>query len=177
MTGRQAHTHQKALPGPGVSCEAGITCTAGDLVSELANVSRETALRVAGIGGPVGITIDGRSAPAHTEEWLAYRFGLAPAGLATRRQLGEAGLRPGGAQPVAELSWRHGRSRRIAYLYDIAVAVPKRAMTAAKTAALDKAMRARRICPSCRRDAGYCIPRSLGRCVECHDPPTSTHVA
>jgi hypothetical protein len=138
-------------------------------MTALPNLSRKTELRVAGIGGAVGITVDGRSAAASTGEWITFKFSLAPAGLATRRQLAEAGLRPGGAQPVAELSWRHGQSRRIAYLYDVAVAVPKRPMTARKEEALAKAMLARRTCPSCRRDAGYCIPRSLGMCVDCHD--------
>jgi len=130
--------------------------------------------QVAGIGGPIGITTDGRSAPAYSGEWVKFRYGLAPENLATYRQLAAAGLRPGGAQPVAELAWRHGRSQRLAYLYDVAVAVPKRAMTAAKEQALAKAMRARRTCPFCRRDAGYCIPRSLGMCVDCHDQPASS---
>jgi hypothetical protein len=149
----------------------------GPAIATLPGVSRETELRVAGIGGAVGITVDGGSAPAPSGEWVSFKFGLAPAGLATRRQLAEAGLRPGGKQPVAQLTWRHGRTQRIAYLYDIAVAVPKRAMTARKSEALAKAMLARRTCPTCRRDAGYCIPRSLGMCVECHDPPASTHAA
>lgn len=138
-------------------------------MTTLPNVSRDTALRVAGIGGPVGVTVDGRSAPADSGEWVSFKFTLAPAGLATRRQLAEAGLRPGGAQPVAQLSWRHGTSQRIAYLYDVAVAVPKRPMTTAKAEALAKAMLARRTCPRCLLDAGYCIPRSLGMCLDCHD--------
>ncbi|MGW2591172.1 RRQRL motif-containing zinc-binding protein, partial [Streptomyces sp. NPDC001515] len=36
-------------------------------------------------------------------------------------------------------------------------------------AALAKAMLARRTCPACHRDAGYCIPSSLGMCVTCAD--------
>lgn len=27
-----------------------------------------------------------------------------------------------------------------------------------------------RVCPTCRTDVGYRIPRSLGECVDCHDP-------
>lgn len=132
---------------------------------------------VAGTGGPVGVTIDGRSAaltalsgPESAGQWLTFRWGFAPSGLATRRQLAACGLRPGGAQPVACLSWRRGR--RIAYLYPVDLAVPKRAMTPAKAAALVAAMRARRTCPTCRRDAGYCIPTSLGCCLDCHDART-----
>lgn len=132
---------------------------------------RSLPAQVAGIGGPVGVTIDGRSAPAYSGEWVRFRYGLAPQGLATYRQLAAAGLRPGGAQPVAELAWRHGSTWRIAYLYDVAAAKPQRPMTAAKRTALAKAMRAKRTCPACRRDAGYVIPTSLGVCVDCHDHP------
>jgi hypothetical protein len=130
----------------------------------------QVAQAVAGIGGPVGVTIDGRSATATTGEFVAFKFRLAPAGLATRRQLSACGLRPGGAQPVASLSWRRGR--RIAYLYDVTAAVPKRPMTPAKWTALDQAMRARRTCPDCGADAGYVIPTRYGRCVDCQFGPT-----
>lgn len=120
----------------------------------------------AGIGGPVGITVDGKSAPATTGEFLAFRRGLAPAGLATRRQLSACGLRPGGAQPVACLSWwRYGP--RIAYLYDLTAAKPKRPMTAGKWAALGKAMAARRTCPDCLTEGEYVISTRLGACLDC----------
>jgi hypothetical protein len=42
-------------------------------------------------------------------------------------------------------------------------------MTPAKRAALAAAFTARRVCPSCGRDAGYVIPASLGTCLTCHD--------
>jgi hypothetical protein len=129
--------------------------------------------QVAGIGGPVGVTIDGRSAPAYSGEWVKFKYGLAPENLATYRQLAAAGLRPGGAPPVAELAWRHGRTWRNAYLYDVAAAKPQRPMTPAKKAALAKAMRVKRTCPGCSRDAGYVIPTSLGVCVDCHDGPVT----
>ncbi|WP_318265285.1 RRQRL motif-containing zinc-binding protein [Streptomyces halstedii] len=61
--------------------------------------------------------------------------------LATRRQLRDLGLRPGGQEPVARLECRGGK--RFAWLYRIDLAVPKLAMTLAKEAALDKAMAAR----------------------------------
>jgi hypothetical protein len=129
----------------------------------------ELARLVAGIGGPVGVTVDGRAATATTGLFLAFRFRLAPSGLATRRQLSACGLRPGGAQPVAWLSWRNGQ--RIAYLYDVAMAKPKRDFTPAKRAALGKAMRARRTCPDCLRDVGYVIPTRYGMCVDCYFGP------
>ncbi|WP_406338776.1 hypothetical protein OG987_19840 [Streptomyces sp. NBC_01620] len=101
-----------------------------------------------------------------------YRWRLAPDGYATRRQLRVLGLRPGGQDVAAVV--RHPRRRReplLAYLYRIDRAKPVRPMTPGRTAALAKAMRARRTCPTCRRDAGYCIPRSLGMCVPCADSP------
>jgi hypothetical protein len=44
-------------------------------------------------------------------------------------------------------------------------------------AALDKAMKARRTCPDCSRDVGYCIPTRYRRCLDCldcHDPNGET---
>ncbi|MYR36539.1 hypothetical protein GTX14_06025 [Streptomyces sp. SID4944] len=100
-----------------------------------------------------------------------YRWRLAPDGLATRRQLRALGLRPGGQDVVAEVHRpRHrGRAPLVAYLYRIDQARPVRPMTPGRTAALAAAMLARRICPNCLIDVGYCIPRSLGMCVPCAD--------
>ena len=95
---------------------------------------------------------------------------MAPVHLATRRQLTARGLRPGG-QPIAgQVLWMgQRRTVRVAYLYNVALAKPKRYATPRQRAALGKAMTARRTCPTCGLDVGYCIPRSLGECVECHD--------
>lgn len=99
-----------------------------------------------------------------------YRWRLAPDGLATRRQLRALGLRPGGQEVAAEVQRsRRRRGPLVAYLYRIDRAKPVRPMTPARRAALATAMAARRTCPNCRRDAGYCIPRSLGMCVPCSD--------
>ncbi|MFD3544456.1 RRQRL motif-containing zinc-binding protein [Streptomyces sp. NPDC058655] len=101
-----------------------------------------------------------------------YRWHLAPDGLATRRQLRAAGLRPGGQDVVAQLERpRRRRGPLVAYLYRLDLALPVRPMTARKAAALDRANLARRTCPACRADAGYVIPTSLGMCVACHDFP------
>ncbi|MFW3473276.1 RRQRL motif-containing zinc-binding protein [Streptomyces microflavus] len=101
-----------------------------------------------------------------------YRWRLAPEGLATRRQLRALGLRPGGQDVVAELHRaRRRRAPLVAYLYRVDRAKPVRPMTPARTAALAAAMLVRRTCPNCLTDAGYCIPRSLGMCVPCHDSP------
>ncbi|MGW3090094.1 RRQRL motif-containing zinc-binding protein [Streptomyces sp. NPDC001108] len=100
-----------------------------------------------------------------------YRWRLAPEGYATRRQLRSMGLRPGGQDVAAQLERpRRRRPPLVAYLYRVDHAVPVRPMTPARRAALAKAMTARRTCPTCHRDAGYCIPRSLGMCVTCAYP-------
>ncbi|MGW1729903.1 RRQRL motif-containing zinc-binding protein [Streptomyces sp. NPDC001999] len=104
-----------------------------------------------------------------------YRWRLAPDGYATRRQLRALGLRPGGQDVAAELQRpRKRRGPLVAYLYRIDLALPVRPMTAGRRAALEAAMVARRTCPNCRRDAGYCIPRSLGMCVACSDLDTES---
>ncbi|MGW6795124.1 RRQRL motif-containing zinc-binding protein [Streptomyces chartreusis] len=98
-----------------------------------------------------------------------YPWRLAPDGLATRRQLRAEGLRPGG-QPIAAQAMRINRrtgTPRVAYLYRIDRAKPVRPMTSRKWGALALAMLARRTCPSCRLDVGYCIPRSHGICGMC----------
>jgi hypothetical protein len=70
---------------------------------------------------------------------------------------------------VAQLLWAAGRKTKVAYFYDLRTARPKRVPTAAQLAALGKAMAARRTCPDCGQVKAYCIPRSLGACVDCAD--------
>ncbi|WP_346346190.1 RRQRL motif-containing zinc-binding protein [Streptomyces sp. SID5789] len=97
-----------------------------------------------------------------------YRWRQAPKGLATRRQLRERRLRPGGQDPVAVIECRGGK--RKAWLYEIKKAKPIRPMTFAKELALDKAMAARQTCPKCSRRYYHCLPlRTLGSCLECYD--------
>ena len=97
-----------------------------------------------------------------------YPWRMAPAGLATRRQLAAEGLRPGGQPVTAQIMWR-GRNRRIrvAYLYPTAFAKPKRQPTPAQLAALGRALAARRLCPECGADPGYVLPARLGMCLPC----------
>ncbi|PBC96173.1 hypothetical protein BX281_4186 [Streptomyces sp. Ag82_O1-15] len=100
-----------------------------------------------------------------------WRF--APDGYATRRQLRDRGLRPGG-QPIAAQVMRRHRGRKsgvqVAYLYRVDRARPVRPMTSRKWGALALAMLARRTCPQCQLDAGYVIPTSLGTCASCAYP-------
>ncbi|MFL3865933.1 hypothetical protein LT966_04790 [Streptomyces griseobrunneus] len=103
-----------------------------------------------------------------------FRWRLAPDGYATRRQLRARGLRPGGQEVAAQLEWpRRRRGPLVAYLYRIDQAKPVRPMTPARWASLAKANADRRICPQCRRDAGYVIPASLGTCVPCAYPDSA----
>jgi hypothetical protein len=102
-----------------------------------------------------------------------YPWQMAPAGLATRRQLAAAGLRPGGQPVTAQVMWR-GRGRvRVAYLYSIDAAKPKRTPSPAQAAALSRALAARRTCPQCGQDRGYVIPARWGVCVPCTDQPAA----
>ncbi len=111
---------------------------------------------------------DGRRELGWTEHGLpTFRFGHAPSGLATRRQLRAAGLCPGGQDIAGQIVWRHGKAW--AGLYRLDLARPKRIPTVAQRRALVAAMAARRRCVRCGRDAGYCLPRSTRRCWGC-DP-------
>lgn len=96
-----------------------------------------------------------------------YPYRLAPLGYATTRQLRTRGLRPGGQDIAAQILWRRGR--RVAYLYRVDAAKPKRTATPAQRRAIDKALRARRTCPTCAEVKGYYIPRSVGECLECDE--------
>jgi len=95
----------------------------------------------------------------------SFRFGQAPAGLATRRQLRERGLCPGGQDIVAQLVWDGGR--QWAGLYRLDLARPKRTPSSSQRSALERAMAARRRCRSCGADAGYCLPTSTRTCWPC----------
>jgi hypothetical protein len=119
---------------------------------------------------------DGRAWPCagHHAGLPCFHYGWAPAGLATIRQLTRDGLRPGGQAVAGWLVWGPPNRARWAYLYRIDLAKPKRAFTPALRAGLDRANTARRICPTCSRDAGYRIPRSLGQCWPCSEPHAAT---
>lgn len=94
-----------------------------------------------------------------------YPFRWAPTGLLTMRQLRAKGLRPGGQDIAAQILWRRGK--RVAYLYREDLAKPKRQATPAQLTAIEAALRARRICPTCGTEKPYYIPRSKGECLDC----------
>ncbi len=103
---------------------------------------------------------------AYHDGMPTYPYRLAPRGLATRRQLRRLDLRPAGQPIAAQILWRQGT--RVAYLFRIDLAQPKRSPTAAQLGALDKAMQARRTCPTCTQVKDYYIPRRLGHCADCN---------
>jgi hypothetical protein len=94
-----------------------------------------------------------------------YPYRCAPAGLATARQLRDKGRRPDGQRPAAQLLWRKGK--RVAYLYAIDEAAPKRTATPRQREAINRALAARRTCPTCRQTKPYYIPRRTGECLDC----------
>ncbi len=98
-----------------------------------------------------------------------YPWRWAPQGLATVRQLRTAGLRPNGQDPAAQILWRGVGGVRVAYLYQVDAAKPKRTATPAQLVAIGRALAARRTCPTCRITRAYYIPRSLGECITCAD--------
>jgi hypothetical protein len=98
-----------------------------------------------------------------------YPYHWAPKGLYTIRQLRARGLRPGGQHIAAQILWRHRKRPRVAYLYREDLAKPKRTATPAQLVAIGKALRARRICPSCQQEKPYYIPTFIGECNDCAD--------
>src|SRR5262245_16811301 len=96
-----------------------------------------------------------------------YQWRHAPEGYATLRQLRARDLRPGGQPVAAQIMWHGVGGDRVAYLYVVALAKPKRTATAAQRRALAKALRARQTCLTCLQVKDYCIPRSLGECIDC----------
>ncbi|MDQ1047388.1 RRQRL motif-containing zinc-binding protein [Streptomyces sp. V4I2] len=65
------------------------------------------------------------------------------------------------------VSNRRHSTPRVACLYRIDLAKSVRPMTSRKWGALALAMLARRTCPRCQLDVGYCIPRRYGICGMC----------
>jgi hypothetical protein len=102
------------------------------------------------------------------------RYGLptywwrgAPAGYATRRQLRELGLRPGGQPIAAQVLWQGTGGVRAAYLYRMELAKPRQPASPAKLEAIGRALAARRTCPRCHEERDYYIPRRYGECLDC----------
>jgi hypothetical protein len=96
-----------------------------------------------------------------------FTWRSAPTDYATLRQLRALGLRPGGQPVAAQVMWRGIGGTRVAYLYLVALAKPKREASPAQFAAIRKALLARRTCSTCGIVRAYYIPRSLGECLSC----------
>ena len=96
-----------------------------------------------------------------------FMWQCAPAGLATLRQLRAHGLRPGGQDIAAQVLWRGIGGTRVAYLYEVAQAKPKRTATPAQRAAIAAALKARRWCPTCKRHQPYYVSTTYRCCWTC----------
>ena len=105
-----------------------------------------------------------------------WRYGHAPrgSGLLTRRQMRAENLAPGGAAPVAQVVWTYRCHEVRGQLWDRDHLVAKRVPSPAQLVAVGLALAARRWCPECRSDVGYCFRTSLGCCEVCHDPALFT---
>lgn len=104
-----------------------------------------------------------------THDRPTYPYGAAPAHLATRRQLALVGLRPASPVPDAYLAYRVFRKERVASLWDVEAAVPKRRHDTVSQRRVAAMLRARRTCGHCGRTHDYYIPRSLGWCLDCQE--------
>jgi hypothetical protein len=95
-----------------------------------------------------------------------FRYGWAPSGLATVRQLSALGLRPAGQDVAGWLVWGPSNRPRWAYLFRVDLARAKRPMTPAQRAAIERCNAVQRICRTCGTDVGYRVSGS-GRCGYC----------
>ena len=80
-------------------------------------------------------------------------------------ELRSAGLQPARQPVAAQILWRKGK--RVAHLYRLDLARPKRPATPAQLAALAKANTVLRTCTTCRQVKDYYIPRRYGECLDC----------
>jgi hypothetical protein len=109
---------------------------------------------------------DGRRWPGRVRNGLPeFRFGQAPSGLSTRRQLRERGLSRGGQEPFARLTWK--RDRRFAWLYVDDKAKAKRTPSDKQLAAVNKALAARKVCAECG-PVEHCVRTTDQLCGDCH---------
>lgn len=98
-----------------------------------------------------------------------WRWGSAPAGLVTARQLREQRLRRRrGQEPFGLLVWRkRGCGEQVAELYRVDLAVPSRTMTPAVLASIEAMCRAHRVCRACGTESDRWLPTSTWRCDDC----------
>ena len=109
---------------------------------------------------------DGRRWPGRVRNGLPeFKFGQAPSGLSTRRQLRERGLCRGGQEPFARLTWK--RDQRFAWLYVDANAKPKRTPSDKQLAAVSKALAARKVCAECG-PVDHFVRTTDQLCGDCH---------
>jgi hypothetical protein len=95
---------------------------------------------------------------------------MAPAHLATRRQLSAAGLRPGGSAPAGQVMWMRHRKPAVAFLYDLGAAVPKREYGPGLARSVAAMLAARSTCRNCGTAYDFCLPKTRD-CAVCQNQP------
>ena len=100
-----------------------------------------------------------------------YPWRSGPLGLATRRQLRDRGLCPGGPPIAVEVMRRRRGDEVVAELYDVATARPDRTAARGLLTVVARALESRRTCPTCAEVRDCVIPRRKGECLDCAAPP------
>lgn len=131
------------------------------------NTSILTNPMLEALGARTGIRVEFYDPHGSQYGFPTFPYRYAPDGLATRRQLRAAGLRPNGQPVIAQILWRHRKQVRTAHLYRRDLAAPKRHATPAQLAVIAKMLLARRTCRHCGQLRDYYIPRSTGACLVC----------
>ncbi|MEU4694334.1 RRQRL motif-containing zinc-binding protein [Actinoplanes sp. NPDC023714] len=119
------------------------------------------------LGARTGIRVEFYDPTGQRYGFPTFPYRQAPDGLATRRQLRADGLSPGGYDPVAQILWRHGKTRRVAYLYRRDLAKRKRVASPAQLTVIQRMLTGRRTCPTCGITRDYYIPIRTGVCFGC----------
>jgi phage FluMu protein Com len=104
-----------------------------------------------------------------------YVLGDIPSHLFTRKQLIAMGLKPVKGQiSVAKVTWGSHRHKKVDYLFDIALAVPKVSSTPARLAAIERSQgtramaRTKRNCRGCNKLMSRHAALHLSLCPRCH---------
>lgn len=99
----------------------------------------------------------------------AWKWGTAPAGLVTKRQLWSQQLRRRrGQDPVGLLVFRkRGCGEQVGELFRIDLALPSRPRSARWLASIEAMRRAHRTCRRCGYEFGHYMPTSTWQCWDC----------
>jgi len=98
-----------------------------------------------------------------------WGWGEAPAGLVTKTQLREQGLRRSRGQcAVGLLVFRkHGCGEQVAQLFEVDEAIESRPMSPRWRAAIERACQAHKVCRGCGREFQHYLSSKTWRCWPC----------